>query len=164
MIVAIHQPNFLPWLGYFYKLASTDAFVFLDNVQYSKNSFINRNRIKTPIGPQWLTVPVQTSGKFNQKINEVVILPDADWKRRHLNTLRTNYGRAPFFEEVFAMLNEEYALVERGTKLADFNVNLVLAICSYLGIESRKIRASEMLVDGTSTGLLVSICQELGAS
>ena len=73
MIVAIHQPNYLPWLGYFYKIAKCDMFVLLDNVQYAKNSFINRNKIKTPQGELWLTVPVKSKGRFGQLIKEVEI-------------------------------------------------------------------------------------------
>ena len=71
MIVAIHQPNYIPWLGFFYKIAKSDIFIFLDDVQYTKNSFINRNKIKTSQGSIWLTLPVRNKGRFGQLIREV---------------------------------------------------------------------------------------------
>ena len=84
MIVAIHQPNYIPWSGYFYKILKSDVFIFLDDAQYTKNSFINRNRIKTPTGEAWLTVPVKAS--LTDKINEVVYA-DAQWKKKHIKSL-----------------------------------------------------------------------------
>ena len=84
-IVAIHQPNFLPWIGYFYKIVKSDIFVFLDNVQYTKNSFINRNKIKTSQGEMWLTVPVSFS--FGQLIRKVRINNLVDWQKKHLRRL-----------------------------------------------------------------------------
>ena len=164
MRVGIHQPNFLPWLGYFYKLMLAERFVFLDIVQYSKNSFINRNRIKTPQGPSWLTVPVRAKGRFGQSIGEVEIVWDADWRRKHLNSLVANYGRAPFFEEVFPQIQLEYRKVGPGTLLAEFNISLAQQICAYLGLNPQFVRARDLKVEGTDTALLVSICKSVGAS
>jgi hypothetical protein len=163
MLIAIHQPNFLPWLGYFYKLARVDAFVFLDSVPYSKNSFSNRNRIKTQAGMQWLTVPVCTSGKHGQSIEKLMTNPDENWKRKHLNALITSYGRAEHFNEVFGILRAQYGSVEDRTYLADFNITLIRVICDYLGIAPHFYRSSELCVLGQSTELLVNICQRLGA-
>jgi hypothetical protein len=163
MVVAIHQPNFLPWLGYFHKLAHVDAFVFLDTVQYTRNSFINRNRIKTKTGAQWLTLPVRTSGKFGQVIAEVLTVSDQDWRRKHLNALATHYRRTPYFEEVFALLETQYTAVEAQTTLADFNINLTRTVCSYLKLKSKLVRARDLVTSGNSTELLVSICRGLGA-
>ena len=97
MIIAIHQPQFMPWLGYFDKMDSCDAFVLLDNVQYKKNEYQNRNRIKTSNGWQWLTVPA--CYKFPQKINEVLIDNSVNWQKKHICALQTNYGKSPFFEK-----------------------------------------------------------------
>ena len=88
MIVAIHQPQYLPWLGYLHKLIVADVFCYLDNVQYKKNEWQNRNRIKTATGWQWLTVPV--SYKFPQIINEVIVNNQVNWQKKHLQALRTN--------------------------------------------------------------------------
>ena len=106
MIVAIHQPQFMPWLGYFDKMDSCDVFVLLDNVQYKKNEYQNRNRIKTSKGWQWLTVPVNY--KFPQKINEVMIENSSDWRKKHLHALETNYGKSPYFERYIDRFNGFY--------------------------------------------------------
>lgn len=164
MVVAIHQPNFLPWLGYFYKLARADVFVFLDSVAYSKNSFTNRNRVKTQTGVRWLTVPVRTSGKYIQSIADLLTSPDGDWRRKHLNALSAYYGRGEFFDEVFPMLQAQYRSVETETRLADFNIALVRTICGFLSISPDFVRSSELGVSGHATELLVNICQKLGAT
>jgi hypothetical protein len=162
-VVAIHQPNFLPWLGYFYKLARADIFVFLDSVQYTKNSFINRSRIKTQAGAHWLTVPVWTSAKFGQTIDQVQTVPDTDWRRKHLHALKSHYGRAPHFREVFDVLHIQYSAIGARTSLADFNISMIRAISSYLGLEPKLIRARDLVAEGNSTELLVNICRELKA-
>ncbi len=163
MIVAIHQPNFLPWPGYFYKLARADVFVFLDNAQYIKESFINRNRIKTPSGAQWLTVPVCSSGKPVQTIQEVQMVPAARWRRKHLHLLEAYYRRAPHFKEIYGMLESQYAAVDSHTLLADFNISMTRAVSSYLDLNPILIRARDLDAGGTSTERLVNICRELGA-
>ena len=89
MIVAIHQPQYLPWIGYFDKLDRADVFVLLDNVQYKKNEWQNRNRIRTSQGWQWITVPVLY--KYPEKINVVKINNAIDWRRKHLSALVCNY-------------------------------------------------------------------------
>lgn len=164
MVVAIHQPNFIPWLGYFYKMAHAQQFVFLDTVQYAKRSFINRNRIKSKSGPIWLTVPVCTKGRFDQAIMDVEMDWDHNWQRKHLHTLRTNYHQAPFFDEVFPLLECRYASNEPINKLEDFNISIIQIICRYLGLCPTLIRASDLKVEGKGTDLLVHICKELGAS
>jgi len=95
MIVAIHQPQYLPWLGYFDKMNRADAFVLLDTVQFKKNEFQNRNQIKGPGGPQWLTVPVLQ--KLGQDIKDVRINTTVTWRKKHLAALNSCYGRAPFY-------------------------------------------------------------------
>src|SRR6266576_7222544 len=106
--VAIHQPNYIPWLGYFFKIAHADKFIFLDNVVYPDTSFVNRNSIKTPSGPAWLTIPVIRKGRRGQFIGEVETDNTHRWAERHLTTLRCNYGRAPYFKETFALLEPHY--------------------------------------------------------
>ena len=90
MIVTIHQPQFMPWIGYFDKMEQADVFVYLDNAQFKKNEWQNRNRLKTAQGWQWLTVPVLH--RFPQSIREVGINDEVDWKSKHLNALTTNYS------------------------------------------------------------------------
>jgi hypothetical protein len=163
MIVAIHQPNFLPWLGYFYKIAKCDVFVLLDNVQYVKNSFINRNKIKTPQGAQWLTVPVKIKGRFGQLIKDVEINNTMDWRKKHLRTLEMNYKRAKYFEPVFRGVEAIY-FARDWQNLCELNIEILKWVVSLLGIEKRLMRASELNVKGEGTQLLINIVKEVGGN
>lgn len=163
MRVAIHQPNFLPWLGYFYKMAQCDVFVLLDNVQYTKNSFINRNRIKTPQEVMWLTVPVKIKGRFGQLINNVEIDNTVDWRRKHLGTLETNYRKAKFFEPIFQSLKTIYFMGD-WNNLCELNIRLLEWTLSLLKLEKKLIRASDLNVEGESTQLLINIVKKLGGN
>jgi len=166
VIVAIHQPNFFPWSGYFHKILRADCFVFLDNVQYSKNSFINRNKIKTPKGPAWLTVPVATANHFQQNICETSMSWQTDWRAKHLATLHSCYGRAPHGKQGIAMVEREYADLQPETTLAELNIRLVRGACAMLDLPLRSVRSSELadLPPGVSTERLVNICRALGAT
>jgi hypothetical protein len=157
-IVAIHQPNFLPWIGYFYKIAKSDIFVLLDNVQYVKNSFINRNKIKTPQDAIWLTVPV--SFKFGELINEVKINNQIPWREKHLKTFEMNYKKARFFEEVFNGIKQVY-YSEDWKCLCRLNIALIRFVTSYLGLEGKFVKASELDAHGKSTELLIQIIKEV---
>lgn len=161
--VAIHQPNYLPWLGYFYKIASCDMFVLLSNVQYAKNSIINRSKIKTSQGASWLTIGVLTKGKPNQLISEVKINNNVLWRDTHWKSISQNYARAPHFDEykeAFAGFYQRY-----WERLAELNEELIRSICQMLGIENTKfIKASDINVSGSGTELLINICKEVGAN
>lgn len=161
MIVSIHQPNFLPWLGYFYKLTQCDVFVLLDNVQYTKNSFINRNRIKTPRGADWLTVPVIIKGRFGQLIRDVEINSSVDWRKKHLGTLEANYRKAKYFEPIFQGLETIYS-VNDWINLCELNIMLLEWALSILGLKKNLVRASDLNLEGESTQLLIDIIKELG--
>jgi len=163
MIIGIHQPNFLPWLGYFYKIAQCDVFVLLDNVQYTKNSFINRNRIKTPRGADWLTVPVIIKGRFGQLIRDVEVNGTVDWRKKHLGTLDANYRRASYFEPIFQGLKSIY-FVGDWNNLCELNIKLLQWVLSMLGLKKNLVRASDLNVEGESTQLLISIVKELGGN
>ena len=106
MIVAVHQPQYMPWLGYLDKITKSDMFVFLDDVQYKKREFQNRNRLRTPRGAMWLTVPVMVQGNYFQKINEVRINNTVNWQYDHIKAMEHNYGSAPFFKEYFPRFKE----------------------------------------------------------
>ena len=164
MIVAIHQPNYIPWLGYFYKIAHCDMFVLLDDAQYTKNSFINRNRIKTPTGEQWLTIPVRTAGRFGGAISQITTELSQRWPAKHLNSLHANYRRAPYFEEVIALLEPVYRTVTQDTLLANFNGALIQVVATYMGVTTPIVRSSELGVETQSTERLVDITQTLAAS
>lgn len=161
MIVAIHQPNYVPGLGYFHKMAKADVFVLLDNVQYSKNNYTNRNRIRSREGWSWLTVPVCTSGYFGQAICEVETA-DGDWEAKHWRRLVQEYGRAPYFRQYEAELQPIYA--RRRHSLAEFNCELIAFVRHSLGLAMCIVKASQLSAQGQSTDLLLAICAELGAT
>jgi hypothetical protein len=163
MIVAIHQPNFVPWLGYFYKIYKSDVFVILDNVQFTKNGFTNRNRIKTPQGELWLTVPIIQSGKFGQEIIECKIFNPQQSLGKILKTVESNYKKAPGFELYFGSF--ETILKNSGESLCDLNIALIHWVMDAFEIRTKMIRASELSnISGESTERLVSICKELKAT
>jgi hypothetical protein len=160
LILAAHQPQFAPWLGYVDKLDRADVFVLLDNVQFKKNEWQNRNRIKGASGPQWLTVPV--SFHFGDKIREVSVCQRRNWQRQHLQTLRTCYGRARHFEETFKRY--ESIVREPWQKMSDLNVALLRAVVEPQGVTTRMILASDLSpLTEDRDGRLVELCRRLGA-
>ncbi|MEE9274100.1 MAG: WbqC family protein [bacterium] len=162
MIAAIHQPAYLPWLGYFHKILLADVFVFLDTVQIEKNGFVNRNRVRTPSGVQWLTVPVGMKGHTGKTIAEMEISPAAGWKKKHIRTLEMAYRKSPWCERYAGPLG---GLIEgAGDSLADFLFEMLAYFTAELGLsETRIVRASELAARGRREDLLLSICKEIGA-
>lgn len=140
MIVSVHQPNYLPYLGLFHKMANSDILILYDTAQFSKNEFHNRNLIRTPKGVEWLTVPVSRSGL--RPINEVSISYSIPWPKKHLGALEANYAQAPFYhtyEKDLAM-----TLSSRWDLLADMNIALIRKIAKWLMLDTRLIRSSEL--------------------
>ncbi len=133
MILAAHQPQYLAYTGYFDKMDRADIFVLLDTVQYKKNEWINRNRVKGPNGVQFITVPV--SHKFGESIKDVAIAGNVPWKKKHLQTLRTCYARASYFSEFFELT--EAVLSEEWIYLAPLNIALIERIARQLGVATR---------------------------
>lgn len=140
MIVAVHQPQYLPWLGYFDKMAGADMFCYLDNVQYKKNEWQNRNRIKTAQGWQWLTVPV--TYRFPQKINQVSVNPATAWEKKHMQAITTNYSRAPFFHEYKDLIDP--TLLSNPGNLSTLNICLAERLRGALGIKTETRVVSEL--------------------
>jgi len=161
MKLAISQPAYLPWLGYFDLIDQVDTFVLLDTVQFEKQSWQQRNRIKTPTGLQWLTVPVLFRGHFGQRILEVEIRDPEFW-RKHQRAIELNYRRALFFEDYFSEVSK---IVQRrsASRLMDLNQELISWFCRVLGLSTRILRASELECEGKRSQLLVRLCQALGA-
>lgn len=160
--VAIVQSSYVPWKGYFDLIAFVDEFVLYDDVQYTRRDWRNRNKIKTPQGVQWLTVPVRVKGKFLQSVAETEIDGD-DWRRSHWKTLQQSYGRAPHFREVAAQLEPIY-LQRRHTHLSILNRDLIEAVCSILGIHTKLSWSSEYKLREGKTERLADICAQAGAS
>lgn len=161
MIVSIQQPEHLPWLGFFDKVRQADIVVLLDNVQFKKRYFENRNKIRTRDGWKWVTVPVITKGKYTQLINQVEIDNTAHWRKKCWLSICFNYGKAPFFPKYGEFLEQIYD--KQRTYLVDLNEEIIRHIIQELGIKVSLIRASALDVTGRGTDLLLQICQKLKA-
>ncbi len=162
MTIAICQPTYLPWLGYFSLIDQVDAFVLLDDVQFQKQSWQQRNRIKTPLGLQWLTVPVIFRGRFGQLVKDVEIR-DIEFWRDHSRAIELNYRRTPFFEKYFSDLKCHLS----GTPvfgLANLNVRLIEWLMEVLGIRTPLVLSSHLKQTGKGAELLAKICRSLGAT
>lgn len=164
MIVTIHQPEHLPWLGFFDKARRADTLVLLDHVQYRRRYFQNRNRIYGPKGAQWLTVPVVVKGRYTQPIDEVVIdnagnpqWPEQCWKR-----LWHAYVRAPYFAPYRDFFEKLYAT--EWTRLIDLNVAIIKYLLNVLGVGVAVVRSSELGANSHKGELMLEICQRLGAA
>lgn len=161
MICAIHQPQFIPWLGYFDKIAKADVFVLLDNVQFKKNEYQNRNRILTPQGPHWLTVPV--SFHFGDTINQVRIPPDLTWRTKMVRTVEQFYGKCPAFATYFPAF-EKLVLETGWASLADLNIACVQWLAGCLDIRTPLHIGSQLAPAREDPTLrLVDLCRQLGA-
>ncbi len=160
MIVTIHQPDFMPWLGFFQRWHAADRYVVLDDVQFLRRGWHHRDRIKTPAGAAWLTVPVRKKGRFEQSIDAVELDGDA-WKRGHLAAIRAAYGRAPRFPELFPLLERVYARPH--TLLMELNLDLLRLFAACLGITTPLVLASQSQVQERGTQRLVRLCQAHGA-
>ena len=161
--IAIAQPTYLPWLGYFDLLDQVDKFVLLDTVQFSKQSWQQRNRIKTPTGLMWLTVPVVFRGRLGQRIVDVEIREPEFW-RDHLRTIELNYRRAPFFDRYYPDLSELLRSASSGLRLAELTIILFRWLSEVLGIQTPIVRSSELAAEGKRTHLLAEICSLSGAT
>jgi len=161
MRVVVLQPSYLPWLGYFDQINRADVFVFYDDVQYDKNGWRNRNRIKTPQGRQWVTVPVVTKNRFGASINEVDIDSRTNWSAKHMKTLSQNYSRSPYFKEYVSTFEEAYS--KEWGKIADLDIAFIEAISEVLGIETTFVRSSELDIRGDRLERLLEICLKFGA-
>lgn len=162
MRVAIMQPTYLPWSGYFGLMQEVDLFIFLDNVQFSRRSWQQRNQIKSPSGPIWLTVPVQKKGKRDQLISEIEIDSSTVFNTSHQKSIQACYSKTEYFKKYSPDLFDLYK--NPGTLLADLNINIISYIKDSLGINTRIMRASELPVSGIKDELLASICSQVGAT
>ena len=159
--IAIMQPTYLPWLGYFDLIDQSDCFVFLDSVQFSKRSWQQRNRLKGITGPVWCSVSVHSKGQREQPISAVEIDHGQGSLAKHVKIIRHSYEKAAFFShvpEISRILQSEPRF------LADLNVELILAMCGHLEVEAEFIRSSSLSAPGAKSELLVNICTELGAT
>lgn len=140
MVVAAHQPQYLPWLGYFDKIDTADVFVLLDDVQYKKNEWQNRNKIKTAQGWQWLTVPVMY--KYPQLINEVEINNKVNWQHKQRQAILSNYRRAPFYGRLAEFFEDIFSTSWQ--RISELNIGVIRGLTAILGIDTPLYVASEL--------------------
>ncbi|KZR73707.1 WbqC family protein [Prochlorococcus marinus] len=156
------QPTYLPWIGYFGLILSADLFVLLDNVQFARRSWQQRNQIKTVQGSRLLTIPVKKKGMRSQLINQVEFSDDTDFINDHLTLINHSYYNCPFFDPYYFSLSELYFL--SSPLLIDFTVPIIRFICNSLAIHTPIITASSLNINGVKDEYLYNICKELGAS
>lgn len=161
MILSAHQPAYLPWLGYFDKIASADVFVYLDTVQFEKNSFINRNQIKTPQGALWLTIPVKTKGHTSASLRSTEIDDTQPWRAKHLKSIEMNYRKAPRFEEFFPKIEALIRMPE--SNLAEYCFHQLRFWLDELAIDTQVVRSSQLPVESTKSDLVLDLCRYFSA-
>lgn len=160
MIVSIHQPDYIPWLGLYYKVANSDVFVYLDDAQYSNEADHNVNKIKTPQGELKLKVPVEQH--LGDLICNVRTRDELGWKQKHLKTIQMNYLRAPYFDDIFPKLSE---IIEKhsGT-IADLNMSINKFIFDGFGFKTKILKSSDMDINTERERRVIDICLAVGGT
>lgn len=160
--LVVLQPGYLPWLGYFDQVQNCDIFVHYDDVQFDKHGWRNRNRIKSPNGPHWLTVPVRHSGLGCPSIQDVVIDNRTPWAKKHIGTIKQFYAKAPCLNRYLPELEE--LLLRPWTRLLDLDLALVDNLCQWLGLRRTMVCSSELGIQGERSERLVRLCLHFGAN
>jgi hypothetical protein len=162
-VVSIHQPAYLPWLGYLDRIRRSDVFVFLDSVQFQRNSFQNRNKVRTAQGWTWLTVPLLSKGHIEGVLADIEIDQSKTWQRKHLATISQSYAAAPFREQVMAWLAPLYA--ENWVRLADLCWTMLNAHLKQFEIPTKLVRARDLDDRGArKSDLVLELCRQVGAT
>ena len=155
------QPTYLPWSGYFNLISSSDCFVFLDDVQFEKQSWQNRNRIAQNSNILWLTVPLEKA-KLDCMIKDIKISSSSQWKKKHIRSLSQSYAKARFSEEILSMI---IPILERDNKfLIDLTIPIISKISKSLGFNKTLIKSSELQQQGKKSEKLINICNHLKAN
>lgn len=163
MIVSINQPAYLPWLGYFDRIARSDIHIVLDHVQFEKNSMVNRNKIRAKKGWIWLTVPLKTKGRFGKlAINALQVSDQTPWAQKHLRSIRNCYNKAPYFSNFFPSIERSLAwgvsgffpMIDGVTKL----------LCKKLGIQTQILYSSELNPKHSKSSLVLELCRKVDAT
>jgi hypothetical protein len=163
MVISTYQPLFAPFLGFFYKARLSDVMVILDDVQFPLGrSFLNRNRFKNDQGILRITIPVWKRGRGLQKINQVMIYPEGNWRKKHLISLETSYANSPYFHEHLGFVEDIFT--EKHKKLIDLNLSIIKYLMQQLDIATELILLSDLGITVRGANLLVEICRRLKAS
>jgi hypothetical protein len=161
--VVISQPNYLPWLGYFERMARADIFVFLDDVQFERRSWHSRNRLRSATAdPFWLTVPVKSMPRNTRIIDMAISDTNTTWRATHINSIRHSLGAAPHFSSTFNMLEKWLATDQ--AMLAELTISGTMIIANLLGLRPTFIRSSELRCVGTKSARLLELCNYVGAT
>lgn len=161
MIVAVHQPNYLPYLGYFHKMARCNVLVLLDNAQLGTRSYTQRVKIRSSNGDTWLTVPALVKDRHGQRINEVEIDNTQAWQKKHWKTLLQSYGKASWFARYSGFFEEIYQSEHH--LLGQLNERLIRYVAEMLEISTQIVPESSLSVCGTGTERIINICRTLDA-
>jgi len=159
--LVVLQPGYLPWLGFFDQMRRADIFVYYDDVQFDKHGWRNRNRIKSPAGPHWLTVPVRHHGQGRPLIMETLIDDRARWARTHVGTLKQYYAKAPHLPRYLPELEE---LLQRPwTHIVDLDLAVVDLMARWLQLAPNVMRSSQLGIGGARSQRLIDMCRHFGA-
>ena len=163
-VVGISQSNYIPWKGYFDLLHRCDLFLLYEDAQYTRRDWRNRNRIKTPDGVQWLTVPVEVKGKFEQRIRDTLV-QGTDWAANHFTRLRHAYGKAPHFARYAPAVEVLFEQAVALTHLSAVNELFLRHLCGVFGIGTELVQSADYYIpDGDATDRLLNMCVKAGAS
>lgn len=160
--VCIHQPDFVPWLGFFDRLFHVDVFIVLDHVQFIRRGWQHRDRIKVGGEARWLTLPVLKSGRYDQRIDEVELDESQNWRQKHLRSLESAYARAPHAAEAMPAVRAVYERPHR--LMVDFNMDFLNLFMEMLKIDVRVYRSSAMACAGSSNELLIGLVKSVGGT
>lgn len=167
MRLVCQQPNYFPWLGYFEQIASADQFIYLDNVQWIRQGRQHRTRLPLPGNTDarhWLTLPVHGHGHREKPFRELEVDHSRNWPRVHWQTLRTLYGRAPYFQsQLEPVIRPFFEKADEQKLLFDLCAGSVAAVCAFLGLETPTLRASDFPDAGPKTDRLIALCREFNA-
>ena len=159
MIISGHQPNYLPWLGYFHKMMSCDLFIILDDVLHSKGAITNKNKIKGPEGDRLLSIPL---ARKKTLIKDTIIIKQHNWQQKHFNSMQTCYAKASYWKEYKDYFLPIYE--NPGENLADLNLRLIQVVRDLLDIKTPMIRSSQLQdIPGTKGTKIINLCKHLGA-
>lgn len=161
MILSAHQPAYLPWLGYFEKIQRSDVFIYLDTVQFEKNSFINRNKIKTPQGVQWLTIPVKVKGHTHATLIDTELDDAQPWRVKHLKSIEMNYRKAPYFATCYPKLKPLFSIPT--ANLAELCWQQLNFWLSEFEIDTKIVRSSDLVIISKKSDLVFDLCKHFAA-
>lgn len=158
--LAILQPSYIPWIGYFEQIIHVDIFVFYDDVQYTKNDWRNRNKIKAHNTDIWLTVPIKQS--TNRKINEVLMDDTKNWRVKHLKTIKQFYSKSKYFNDIYPLL--ENSINSNVTSISTLSINIIKDLVKYLELDTKLYLSSELNISGDKNTRLINICRHFNVA